>query len=197
MYCRRSRRTSGGGGATRRRRPATPASTSGSRWPTGWSGTPLGPGTRSRPCSARLRGALGLLCQSHLFARVRVRGAHHDGWCTAVVRCLLHQTRCPSRRRDMDNTQLQPGAVVPLLAAGGQRQDAAAEAADKRPAKEGKQKHKHKNKDKEKKSSRKQLQKKTASMATSDLDRLRAERRQREATERSRQLQMLRQTHRT
>ena len=97
----------------------------------------------------------------------------------------------------MDNTQLQPRTAVPLLAASGQRPGAAAEAADRRPAKESKQKHRHKHRDKEeKKSSRKQLQK-TASLATSDLDRLRAERRQREAAERSRQLQMLRQTHRT
>ena len=95
----------------------------------------------------------------------------------------------------MDNTQLQSGKVLPLLLAGGQRAQAAAEPATERSAKDSKQKLKHKHKHKEK-SSRKQLQK-TASLAASDLDRLRAERRQREAAERSRQLQMLRQTHRT
>ena len=125
-----------------------------------------------------------------------VRGLHSVfGRCT-VVRYRVSKVGCPPRRRDMDNTQLQPGMVISLLAAGGQRAGAAVQAADGRPAKESKQKDKHrqKHRDKEKKSSRRP---KTASLATSDLDRLRAERRQREATERSRQLQMLRQTHRT
>jgi hypothetical protein len=98
----------------------------------------------------------------------------------------------------LDGTQLQPGSVVTFVEAGGQRTVSASEPADPLQAvpssKKHKHKHKHKGSDKDKRSSKKRLK---ARAATSDLDRLRAERRQREAVERARQLHMLRQSHRT
>ena len=95
----------------------------------------------------------------------------------------------------MVNTQLQPGDATLLLVAGRQRADAAPESVTKPSARNSKKKHKHKHRDVEQGSKKQRL--KMASPATSDLDRLRSERRQREAAERARQLQMLRQSHRT